>query len=136
MIAKVIAVRLRHSAKTWSAGWADEGPNSVNSPSRPIIKREVAVILAGEHTHQAGIVTSASDYPECKVCTVDIPNAAWRKSSWSGYHGSCVEVAQLAGGVGVRDTKDHGKGPVLVFSAADWNAFVKSLRGIHVPSSP
>ncbi|MFB4302078.1 DUF397 domain-containing protein [Actinomadura sp. NTSP31] len=40
----------------------------------------------------------------------------WRKSSYSGgTSGSdCVEVAALAGGVGVRDSKDPGGGHVAV----------------------
>jgi hypothetical protein len=52
----------------------------------------------------------------------------WRKSSYSGGQGGeCVEVASTLGHVAVRDTKDHGIGPVLRVSPADWSRFVKSM---------
>lgn len=55
---------------------------------------------------------------------------AWRKSSRSnGNGGDCVEVADLAdGGRAVRDTKDHGNGPVLRFTAREWSAFVQGVK--------
>lgn len=56
--------------------------------------------------------------------------ANWQKSSYSSANGgACVEVA--AGGAGVvavRDSKDPD-GPALVFSPADWSAFIASLQG-------
>lgn len=58
------------------------------------------------------------------------PNAAvWRKSSYSnGSGGACIEVARnLAGLVPVRDSKDPA-GPVLVFPAESWAAFVSAVR--------
>lgn len=51
----------------------------------------------------------------------------WRKSSYSGQSGSCVEVAQVPGVVAVRDTKDR-EGAVLTFGRQQWAAFVSSLR--------
>lgn len=53
----------------------------------------------------------------------------WRKSSYSnGAGGDCVEVAELAGGGrAVRDSKDR-TGPILVFTAGEWVAFVKGVR--------
>ncbi|MEO3798970.1 DUF397 domain-containing protein [Nonomuraea sp. B1E8] len=49
--------------------------------------------------------------------------ADWRKSSFSGDNGECVEVAPLSGGrVAVRDSKDRS-GPALVFTSAEWSAF-------------
>ena len=44
----------------------------------------------------------------------DIANLRWRKSSFSGNGGpDCIEVADHDGRVLVRDTKQHGHGPVL-----------------------
>jgi hypothetical protein len=54
----------------------------------------------------------------------------WFKSSKSnGSGGNCVEAARLPdGGMAVRDSKAQGNGPVLFFTAAEWNAFV---GGVH-----
>ena len=49
-------------------------------------------------------------------------SASWRKSSRSGDIGACVEMAPVAPGVAVRDSKDP-HGPVLLFSPAAWTAF-------------
>jgi hypothetical protein len=60
---------------------------------------------------------------------MDLTNAEWRKSSFSGSNGGgCVEVARnLPGVVAVRDSKDR-EGPALVFAADEWRAF---LDGVH-----
>ena len=50
----------------------------------------------------------------------------WRKSSYSGVQGDCVEVAPGHELVGVRDTKDRDGG-TLVFSRRQWDAFVQKL---------
>ena len=54
----------------------------------------------------------------------------WRKSSYSGASGSanCVETGPAPGAVLIRDTKDHGNGPVLRISAGDWNRFTASIK--------
>jgi Domain of unknown function (DUF397) len=61
---------------------------------------------------------------------IDIERLAWRKSSISnGNGGSCVEIADLPdGGRAVRDTKQQGSGPVLWFTAAEWDAFVRGVK--------
>jgi hypothetical protein len=60
--------------------------------------------------------------------TVDLAQASWHKSSYSGANGDCVEVARnLPGAVAVRDSKDPA-GPALVVAPAAWNAFVAGLR--------
>ena len=55
--------------------------------------------------------------------------AIWHKSSYSGNGGAnCVEVARdLSRTVAVRDSKDP-QGPVLVFSAEEWDAFVGGAK--------
>jgi hypothetical protein len=54
---------------------------------------------------------------------------AWRKSSWSACNGNCVEIAELGGWlIGVRDTKDTGSGPVLVFDDAAWRLFLDGVK--------
>lgn len=59
----------------------------------------------------------------------DLSRANWRKSSFSnGNGGNCVEVASnLPGIVAVRDTKDQ-TGPALIFTTAEWQAFVGGVR--------
>jgi hypothetical protein len=59
----------------------------------------------------------------------DITRAAWRKSSWSSYNGSCFEIARLQSDrLGVRDTKDNGAGPVLIFNQDEWDAFLAGAK--------
>jgi hypothetical protein len=60
---------------------------------------------------------------------MDLTNADWRKSSFSGSNGGgCVEVARnLPGVVAVRDSKDR-QGPALVFTPDEWQAFLDSVR--------
>ena len=53
----------------------------------------------------------------------------WHKSSASNGAQNCVEVMETAdGGFLVRDTKDHGTGPVLSFARGEWAAFLKGVR--------
>jgi Domain of unknown function (DUF397) len=60
---------------------------------------------------------------------MDLTNAEWRKSSFSGSNGGgCVEVARnLPGVVAVRDSKDR-EGPALVFTPDEWRAFLDGVR--------
>lgn len=52
----------------------------------------------------------------------------WRKSSYSGANGGqCVEVADDAHAVLVRDTTDRD-GRTLAFTAEAWQAFLGTLR--------
>ncbi|MEV4104734.1 DUF397 domain-containing protein [Nonomuraea sp. NPDC049649] len=60
---------------------------------------------------------------------VDLVNAQWRKATASADTGQCVEVAtNLPGVVAVRDSKNP-QGPALVFTPAEWRAFVSGVRG-------
>ena len=60
---------------------------------------------------------------------MDLSDAQWRKSSFSGGNGnSCVEVAFLPDGdVAVRDTKNRAL-PAHRYTAAEWEAFVAGVR--------
>jgi Domain of unknown function (DUF397) len=53
----------------------------------------------------------------------------WLKSSYSGpTGGNCVEVAFLADGdVAMRNSR-HPDGPALVFTKAEWEAFLAGAR--------
>jgi hypothetical protein len=51
---------------------------------------------------------------------------AWRKSSYSGNNGDCVEVGWPEFGVAVRDSK-QGSGQVLAFAEPNWRAFLVDL---------
>ena len=57
---------------------------------------------------------------------MDLSNARWRKSSYSGNNG-CVEVAVVGDRVAVRDTKDRD-GPVLLFDEQEWVAFLAGAK--------
>jgi len=51
----------------------------------------------------------------------------WRKSSYSnGMGGECLEIAQLAEAVAVRDSK-VSSGPQLMLGAAAWQGFIRAL---------
>ncbi|MFB4285980.1 DUF397 domain-containing protein [Nonomuraea sp. MTCD27] len=56
------------------------------------------------------------------------PQLTWSKSSFSGQGDNCVEVADLPhGGRAVRDSKDPD-GPVLKFTASEWEAFRRGMK--------
>lgn len=55
----------------------------------------------------------------------------WRKSSYSGGSGACVEImSPEADALAVRDSK-RSAGPRLGFAAASWTAFVTDLARRH-----
>jgi hypothetical protein len=51
----------------------------------------------------------------------------WRKSTYSGANGSCVETASDRGAVLVRDTTNR-EGETLEFTTDAWGEFTTSLR--------
>ncbi len=61
----------------------------------------------------------------------ELRGITWVKSSRSGpTGGNCVELAALPGGtVAVRNSR-HPEGPALVFTATEWDAFVRRLHPV------
>jgi hypothetical protein len=57
-----------------------------------------------------------------------LADLTWRKSHFSGQQGNCVEVARIpGGGIAVRNSRDP-KGPALVFTYAEIDAFLAGAR--------
>ncbi|MEV3921160.1 DUF397 domain-containing protein [Actinomadura coerulea] len=62
---------------------------------------------------------------------MDLTDAKWRRSSYSGSNGgNCVELAEVADVVAVRDSKDPD-GPVLLLTRAALRAAVQSATDSH-----
>jgi len=52
----------------------------------------------------------------------------WSKSSHSSDSAKYVEITAADQTVGVRDSKQHGFGPVLEFSLAAWRTFLGAIK--------
>jgi hypothetical protein len=52
---------------------------------------------------------------------------AWRKAQRSVGDGACVELAPVNGMVAMRDSKDPDS-PVLMYTAAEWHAFLHGAK--------
>ena len=57
---------------------------------------------------------------------IDFSRATWRKSTRSQQSGQCVELARVAGVIGVRDSKEPD-GPILVFTVEEVAAFLDGV---------
>lgn len=58
---------------------------------------------------------------------MDYSGVLWRKSRRSTNNGSCVELAPLAEGVAVRDSKNPN-GPKLAFARSDFRSLVVRVK--------
>jgi hypothetical protein len=56
-----------------------------------------------------------------------VDGATWRKATYSGNSGNCVEVADTTRAVLVRDTGDRD-GAMLSVPASAWQAFTGGLK--------
>jgi hypothetical protein len=52
----------------------------------------------------------------------------WRKSTYSGQNGSCVELATTADGIAMRDSKLGEDSPILHFTRRELAAFLAGAR--------
>lgn len=69
------------------------------------------------------------NYRSHAAISADVCRASWRKSSFSNLNGNCVEARRLPHDrIAVRDTKDNGTGPVLIFTTAEWDAFMAGAK--------
>ena len=57
----------------------------------------------------------------------NIDNSTWRKASYSGNSGNCVETGVSDARVLVRDTTDR-EGGTLAFTADAWQRFADGLK--------
>ncbi|KUL25820.1 DUF397 domain-containing protein [Actinoplanes awajinensis] len=64
---------------------------------------------------------------------VDLTDAQWRKSAKSAANGGCVEYAQVAGFVAIRDSQNPAREP-LVFDANEWNCFLDGVAKGEFPA--
>jgi hypothetical protein len=63
-----------------------------------------------------------------KGMDVDLDGAVWQKSSRTGpTKDNSVEVAFVGDAIAVRDSSDPD-GPVLIFTPAEWDAFVDGAK--------
>lgn len=71
-------------------------------------------------------MTATAEWGEDKG--MDLSNATWRKSSYSGGNGgNCFEICSLPnGGRAIRNSKDPS-GPVLMFSPTEWQTFTAAV---------
>ncbi|WP_081620553.1 DUF397 domain-containing protein [Nocardiopsis potens] len=62
------------------------------------------------------------------MTSVSRERLCWKKSSYSGSQGECVEVAGLSEQMAVRDSKNLASG-YLVFDGTEWTSFLRTLKG-------
>ncbi|MEV5680427.1 DUF397 domain-containing protein [Streptomyces sp. NPDC052179] len=58
----------------------------------------------------------------------ELADAAWRKSSFSGDQGACVEVAPLSDGRIVVRNSNHPKAGVVFFTRTEMDAWIRGAK--------
>lgn len=59
----------------------------------------------------------------------------WRKSSRSKDDAQCVEAGTGFGVVGVADTAENQRGPILEFTRAEWGLFLQQIKNGDHPTA-
>jgi len=58
---------------------------------------------------------------------LDLTRAQWKRSSYSGNSGNCVEVAQFGQAIAIRDSKEP-EGAALVVAPDEWTSFCTGIK--------
>lgn len=76
------------------------------------------------------VVSSTTTVVTKETYTADFSAAIWQRPKWDSGHGGAVEVAFVGDLVAVREEPEPGKeaGPVLIFTAGEWDAFVGGAK--------
>jgi Domain of unknown function (DUF397) len=67
---------------------------------------------------------------KCGMAHPDLSRVGWRRSTYSGSNGNCVEVGAGDPAVLVRDTKNRA-GAVLAFTPDAWHLFAEAVKKQH-----
>jgi hypothetical protein len=62
------------------------------------------------------------------VDTPDLARAKWRKSSFSGGNGACVEVATLGDDIVAVRNSNHPDAGTVFFTPAEMRAFIRGVQ--------
>lgn len=60
----------------------------------------------------------------------ELSRAQWRKSSYSGNTGNCVEIANLGEVIAVRDSESRDD-QKLIIKHGEWRAFIELVRDVY-----
>ena len=106
---------------------------SAREPSGWVFKPQLS--LAGEHMELVGGIGATHDAGDrqAEPEVAGLTQVTWRKSSWSSFNGNCIQsrrTARCSGGV--RDSKERGLGPVLLFNDPAWRSFIDGVKNGHL----
>ena len=73
------------------------------------------------------MVVNMAKAEKITLSEVERANLAWLKAQASTHNGQCIEIASAPGKIAIRDSKDPD-GPILVYTSAEFNAFLDGAR--------